>query len=131
MAQPLRTNGRGHSADTPREIPKAGWWSILERVYASLTSKNISILAAGVAFYAMLSIFPALAAVIAVYGLLADPATVQHEINAIQGIIPDEAQKLIETYLKSLVSTSSSKLGLGLVVSVLIARGVRARASLR
>jgi membrane protein len=69
----------------------------------------------------MLSIFPALAAVIAVYGLLADPATVQHEINAIHGIIPNEAQKLIETYLKSLVSTSSSKLGLGLVVSVLIA----------
>ena len=69
----------------------------------------------------MLSIFPALAAVIAIYGLLADPATVQHEINAIHGIIPGEAQKLIETYLNSLVRTSSSKLGVGLVVSVLIA----------
>ena len=121
MAQPLRTNGRGHSAVTPREIPKAGWWNILNRVYASLTNKNISILAAGVAFYAMLSIFPALAAVIAIYGLLADPATVQHEINAVHGIVPGEAQKLIETYLKSLVSTSSSKLGVGLVVSVAIA----------
>lgn len=121
MAEPLRINGRGHTAATPRDIPKAGWWSIAKRVYSSLTGKNISILAAGVAFYAMLSIFPALAAAIAIYGLLADPASVQREINAIHGIIPGEAQKLIETYLKSLVSTSSSKLGVGLVVSVLIA----------
>ncbi len=121
MDQPPQTDGRGHSAAAPSQIPKAGWWSILKRVYGSLSSKNISILAAGVAFYAMLSIFPALAAVIAIYGLLADPGTVQHEINAIHGIIPGEAQKLIETYLKSLITTSTSKLGVGLVVSVFIA----------
>jgi hypothetical protein len=47
-----------------------------------------------------------MAALIAVYGLLADPETAQHEINAIHGMIPWEAQQLIEAYLKSLVSTS-------------------------
>lgn len=114
-------NGRGRSATTPHQIPERGWWSILKRVYAGLNSKSVSILAAGVAFYAMLSIFPALAALIAIYGLLADPAIVQHQISAIHGFIPGEAQKLVETYLNSIVKASSSKLGWGLVVSVLIA----------
>jgi membrane protein len=114
-------NGGGQSAPTPSQIPKAGWWSICKRVYASLNSKNLSILAAGVAFFAMLSIFPALAALVALYGLIADPGTVQQQIHAIHGIIPGEAQQVIETYLKSIVASNSSKLGIGLIVSVLIA----------
>ena len=59
MAQAHPTDGTGQAADAPREIPKQGWWDILKRVYASLKDKNLSILAAGVAFYAMLSVFPA------------------------------------------------------------------------
>jgi len=121
MAQSPPTDGRGHSADTPSDIPEKGWWSILKRVYTSTSNKNLSVLAAGVAFYGMLSIFPALAALVAIFGLFADPATVQHEMGAIQGLIPGEAQNLIATYLKSLVSSSSSRLGISLLVSVLIA----------
>src|SRR5207249_11363271 len=97
----VHENGQGKQAPTPGEIPRAGWWSICKRVYAAQSSKNLSILAGGVAFYAMLSIFPALAALVALYGLIADPATVQHQIHAIQGLIPGEAQKLIESYLTS------------------------------
>lgn len=118
---PLSADQRGHNADTPSDITKGGWRSILKRVYVSLTSKNLSILAAGVAFYAMLSIFPAFAALIAIYGLVADPATVQRQISEIQGLIPAEVQTLIANYLRSLVSSSSSKLGIGLIISTLIA----------
>jgi membrane protein len=123
VKESLRTyaNGQGHSAPTPSEIPKAGWWSICKRVYASLNRKNVSILAAGVAFYAMLSLFPALAALVAIYGLIADPATVQQQIHAIHGIIPGEAQQVIETYLKSIVTSNLSKLGMGVIVGMLIA----------
>ena len=121
MAQPPRMDGQGQRAERPSEIPKGGWWQILKRVYASLQRKNLSILAAGVAFYAMLSVFPALAALGAIYGLLADPATVQRQINEIHGILPVEAQNVIATYLKTIVSSSSSKLGISLIVSVLIA----------
>jgi membrane protein len=69
----------------------------------------------------MLSVFPALAGLVAIYGLLADPATVQHQINEIHGIIPGEAQNIIATYLKTIVSSSSSKLGLSLIASIAIA----------
>jgi membrane protein len=121
MAQSLPTDRHGHSADKPSDIPTPGWWNILKRVYASISEKNLSILAAGVAFYGMLSLFPALAALVAIFGLFADPATVQREINTIRGLIPAEAQGLITTYLKSLASSSSSKLGFSLVVSLPIA----------
>jgi membrane protein len=121
MAQALNGNRKGKEAETPREIPRSGWWSILKRVYASMTSKNLSILAGGVAFYAMLAIFPALAALVAIYGLIADPATVQRQIGEIRGVIPAEAQNLIATYLKSLVSAGSSKLGISLIVGVAVA----------
>src|SRR5947209_17843125 len=121
MLQAAYTNGGGRTAYTPRQIPKRGWWGILKRVYNSLNEKNLSILSAGVAFYAMLSIFPALAALVAIYGLWADPATVQDQLHAIHGVIPGEAQKLIATYLHSLLTASTSKLGVGLIVSVAIA----------
>lgn len=110
-----------HNADKPSDIAKPGWLSIFRRVYTSTSDKNLSVLAAGVAFYGMLSIFPALAAVVAIYGLFADPATVQHEINMVRGLIPAEAENLITAYLKSLVSSSSSRLGSSLLISLLIA----------
>ena len=62
-----------------------------------------------------------MAALVALYGLIADPATVQRQISDIRGVIPAEAQNLIANYLRSIVSTGSSKLGISLVVGVLIA----------
>jgi membrane protein len=120
MSQSLPTDGRGHNADRPNDIPKS-WRSIISRAYASTNDKNLSVLAAGVAFYGMLSIFPALAVLVAIYGLIADPATVQHEINTVGRLIPGEAQDLIVAYLKSLASSSSSRLGISLLISLLIA----------
>lgn len=116
-----KSNGQGHTTAAPRDISEQGWWSILKRVYADLDNKNISVLAAGIAFYAMLSIFPALAVVIAVYGMLANPATVQHLTGALNGIIPDEAHKLITDYLQALINANHSRLGIGLVISFLVA----------
>jgi membrane protein len=121
MNEPSAGDAKGHDATTPREIPKTGWWSIIKRVYASLDAKNLSIVAAGIAFFAMLAIFPGLIALVAVYGLVADPATVQKEIASVQGLIPGEAQHIISTYLTNLVSSNASRLGFGLIISVLFA----------
>jgi membrane protein len=121
MSEASATDAKGHSAATPRQIPKAGWWDILKRVYEESSSKNLSIVAAGVGFFAMLAIFPGLIALVAVYGLVANPATIQHEINEIHGLIPGEAQKIISTFLTTLIHSGSSRLGIGLVVSILFA----------
>lgn len=86
-----------------------------------MNEKRVSILAAGVAFYGMLSIFPALAALIAIYGLLANPANVQEQINRIHTVIPGEAHKLIAAYLTTIASAKSSKLSISLLIGLVIA----------
>src|SRR5205823_1815821 len=66
--------GRGRLATTPSEIPARGWKDILLRVYNNISEHRVVALAAGVTFYALLAIFPAIAALVSIYGLFADPA---------------------------------------------------------
>jgi len=66
---------RGRLADTPSEIPTRGWKDILLRVYRNISEHRVLSLAAGITYYSLLAIFPALAALVAVYGLFSDPTT--------------------------------------------------------
>jgi membrane protein len=97
------------------------WWRRLVRVWNALGRNNISILAAGAAYYAMLSIFPAMSAVVLSYGLVADPLTIERHIDVLAGVLPAAALKLLADQLHVLVTAPSEKLGLGLIVSVVLA----------
>lgn len=120
-AQRAGNGGYGRHADAPLDIPAAGWWDILKRVFASISGDNVSLMAAGLAFYAMLSLTPALTALIALYGLVFDPGQVKAQLDAMSGVIPPEAQKLIGDQLTAVVKGSQSKLSLGLAIALLIA----------
>ena len=65
--------GRGHDAERPSDIPARGWWDIAKRVVAQVSDDRLLTEAAGVTFFALLALFPALAAMISIYGLFADP----------------------------------------------------------
>jgi membrane protein len=82
---------------------------------------NLSALAAGAAFQALLTIFPTLTAVVSLYGLVADPNMVERQITAMQGVLPPEAVKLIAVWLQALVQGPATRFGIGLIVSVLLA----------
>jgi membrane protein len=99
---------------------RLGWWTILTNFWAELDRDHVSIMAAGVAFYALLSIFPGMSALISIYGLVADPATIENQLNSLTGILPQEALKLLSDQLHALVAAPRDKLGLGLVVSLLL-----------
>lgn len=88
----------------------AYWWAILVATWQRISRDNLSALAAGAAFQALLTIFPTLTAVVSLYGLVADPNTVERQITAMQGVLPPEAVKLIATWLHALVegATASS-----------------------
>src|SRR4051794_1165737 len=73
-------DARGHSAAWPSEIPKRGWWDILMRVKDDISEKNLTLVAAGVAFYAFLAIPSALTSLVSLYGLLFNPDDVQRQI---------------------------------------------------
>ncbi len=71
----LYDHSRGRQADTPLAIPRRGWRDILVRSFHDISNKNLGIVAAGVAFYALLAIFPGLGAMVSIYGLVADRPT--------------------------------------------------------
>jgi membrane protein len=112
--------GRGRHAEKPTDIPKAGWLDILSRTKQQLTEDNLSIVGAGVAFYAFVAVVPALAAVISVYGLIADPTQVGEQITAMARVLPGEVLPLLEEQMKRL-TTNSDAAGIGALVGVLLA----------
>lgn len=97
------------------------WWAILTDTWRRMGKGNVSALAAGAAFQALLTIFPTLTAAVSLYGLVADPNMVQRQIMAIQGVLPPEAITLIATWLQALVQAPATRFGVGLIVSVLLA----------
>jgi membrane protein len=99
----------------------ASVWAILTATWRRIGKDNLSALAAGAAFQALLTIFPALTAVVSVYGLIADPNMVERQITALHGVLPPEAVTLIATWLQALVQGPTEKFGIGLIISMLFA----------
>lgn len=110
----------GSDSDHPWQHPWAAWKSILLRVYAMTGYHNLTLMAAGVAFYAFLSFVPLLGAIVMTYGLVADPATVAKHMQTIFELVPADAARLISDQLIAVVSTASSQAGLGLVVALFL-----------
>ena len=96
---------------------KAGL-GLARRVWAEAKSDNLGLLAAGVAFYALLSIFPMMIALITIYGLIADPADVVEQVKPVTKAMPDEAATLLTDQLTAVAGGSSGSLTLGLVISL-------------
>ena len=112
---------RGRQAEKPRQIPRSGWRDILLRVKEQITRDNIDIVAAGIAFYDFLALFPALIATIMIYGLLVDPANVGQQLQALTTILPSQARELISGQLSNIAGQSPDSLGWGGFVSIVLA----------
>ncbi len=113
--------GRGRSAEVPSEIPARGWKDVAMRVYAEMKDDNLTTIAAAMTYYGVLALFPALIAVIALYGLLADPADVQAQIEDLADLLPASASEIVTTQVSDLAAGSGAALGLGFVVSMVAA----------
>ncbi|MGA6924859.1 MAG: YihY/virulence factor BrkB family protein [Desulfosarcina sp.] len=116
----ISNNGRGRRASRPGEIPRKGWKDVLLRVKAEQTKDNLSIVSAGVAFYWFLAVFPALAAAVSIYGLAADPAQLQQQIDALSSVMPQQAYQILKDQLTTVVQHSGGALGLGMIFGILL-----------
>lgn len=104
-----------------REIDGAGWWRVARHVWASMMRHNIGFLAAGVAFYAFLSLAPALGLVVMVYGLIASPETIFDNLTDLIRLMPAQAAKIVVEQLASLIQTAAKTHGWALLPAVAIA----------
>jgi membrane protein len=114
-------SAHGRYAERPLEIPRAGWWDIARRVRQEIGKDNLSMIAAGAAFFGLLALFPALAAAVSLYGLLTDPAVVSRHTEMLAGFVPAEAQSVLDMQMQRVTSASNDALGFGAVLALLIA----------
>ncbi len=113
-------NGRGRSAESPTDIPKRGWRDVVLRVKERISKDNVSIVAAGTAFYLLLGLVPGLAAVISIYGLIANPADVTAQFDALARVIPGDVRTLLEGQMTRLAGQHQTA-GIAALVSIVLA----------
>jgi membrane protein len=111
----------GRQAGTPQEIPAKGWKDIAKRTLKEVKQDQVTLLGAGVAFYSLLALFPAVIAGVSIYGLVADPETVQDQINRLTEMLSPETAKIIGTQLEQVTSGAGGALGLATVIGILTA----------
>ncbi|HEX5365049.1 MAG TPA: YihY/virulence factor BrkB family protein [Acidimicrobiales bacterium] len=112
---------RGRDAGRPGEVPPRGWKDVALRLQAQAKEDDVPLLAAGVAFFGMLALVPALVALVSVYGLVADPADVQRSVEDALQAAPAEVRDLVSSQLSSIVESSPSGLRLGVIAGVAVA----------
>ncbi len=119
-AQATREHGRGRLASRPSEIPAAGWKDVLFRIWNNIGDDRVMLVAAGVTFYCLLAIFPAIAALVAIYGFFADPSTISRNLDSLSGVLPGGALEIVRNQMNLVASQGQAKLGVAFIVGFLI-----------
>ncbi len=117
----VRDDGHGRAAENPTQIPAKGWKDVAVRVKRQVKEDNLGLVGAGVAFYALLALFPAIVALISLYGLVVDPPQAVKHVESILDFVPESSRGIIENQLEGITSSSETGLGIGLAVSLIAA----------
>ncbi|WP_458790920.1 YihY/virulence factor BrkB family protein [Yoonia sp. MH D7] len=108
-------------AKTPSDITAKGWKDIAFRVKGKLESDHIGLIAAGVAFYALLAIFPAVTALMALGGLMLEPAQVTAQLETLTNMIPERAADIILDQAVAVAGSGQVGLGTAFVIGLFLA----------
>lgn len=112
---------RGRNAETPTNIPALGWKDIAFRVKDEIAADRVGLIAAGVAFYGLLALFPAITAFIAISGLLVEPSQIVDQLEGLSGLMPEEVITIVTKQATAVAGSREGGLGLAAIVGVLIA----------
>jgi membrane protein len=100
---------------------RADWCAVLWRAYQKMNDNRLLAVAAGVVFYGLLAVFPALTAFVSLYGLMADPSTIHERLSLVTGILPQGALNILNEQLTRLTSHRTSALSVGFIGGLLVA----------
>ena len=112
---------RGRAAARPQDIPTRGWWDIAIRVKKEMTADNVDIIASGLALYALLAVFPALAAAVSIYGLFASPADIADHLQQVATMLPEDATRILQQQLHQLAQNPQNTLSFGIIAGIALA----------
>lgn len=109
---------RGRKAASPGQFPLSGWKDIAVRLAGQIGEDMVMLIAAGVTYYLLLALFPAMTAALSIYGLFADPATVQNQLSVLNGFIPGGGMQIIQDQLTRVAEQGAPTLGVTFVISL-------------
>jgi membrane protein len=109
----------GEEAEKPQEIPAKGWLQIVKRGWAEAKADNVPLMAAGMAYYAFLAIFPAIIAAVLLYSFFADPSTIASQLDALGSAIPADIKSTLTNQIG--LAAGNGKVGFGAVIAILVA----------
>ncbi|MDA9865186.1 YihY/virulence factor BrkB family protein [bacterium] len=112
---------RGRSAETPTDIPAPGWKDIAFRVKDEIAADRVGLIAAGVAFYGLLALFPAITALIALSGLLVEPSQIVDQLESLSGLMPEEVITIVTKQATAVAGSREGGLGLAALFGILVA----------
>lgn len=121
MPDDVSDRARGRSAERPQDIPARGWRDVLWRSWQEISDNNIFLIAGGVTYSILLALFPALAALVSLYGLLLDPGQIEQQVNSLGTMLPEQSRQMLTQELHQLATSSNSALGFGAVFALLFA----------
>lgn len=121
MARNPAEEGRGRDAEAPQQIPRKGWRDILLRTWDQTGQDHLSLVAAGVAFYGILAIFPAITAIISIWGLVFDPQTIEQQIESVSSVLPQEGASLIKDQATSIAENAGTGVSLAALGGIVLA----------
>lgn len=96
-------------------------WGILGELWTLSDERELDLIAAGIAFYGFLALFPSAAAVIAIWSFFADASVIREELELARAYLPSDAWSLIANQVESLLSLNSDNLGIATSLSLLLA----------
>jgi membrane protein len=113
--------GRGRDADQPSDVPPRGWKDILWRAWGEVSEQNLFLIAGGVTYAVLLALFPGLAALVSLYGLVFDTGQMERQVATLSAVLPAQTQQLLSQQVHNLVQASNGALGFAATVSLLLA----------
>ncbi|GGB30547.1 YihY/virulence factor BrkB family protein [Allosediminivita pacifica] len=111
---------RGRRADRPGQIPGRGWRDIGIRVYQEVSRDHVSVVSAGVAFFGLLALFPAIGALMSTAGLVMDPAAIEGQLEEIVAVLPENAAEILQGQARAIASKGGTGLGLAALAGLLL-----------
>lgn len=108
-------------ADAPWRFSFKDWLPVLKQTFTEIEKDNVAVIAAGVAFFSLLAVFPLITACLSIFGYFADPGAVEQQLSAISSVLPKEAWEILDAQISAVVSAPERGLGLGILFGLALA----------
>jgi membrane protein len=114
--------GRAPIADTATfSGARTGWWETTKRTYTEFADDRVLLIAAGITFYGLLALFPALTALVSIAGIIIDPNTITGQLRSLDGVVPEAALQIVGDQMQRIASQPANHLSLAFVTGLAIA----------